>query len=209
VPSSLQHHFTAGALLCYAALCSTAPCLAAAAHAQSRPAVVELFTSEGCSSCPPAESYLGELAQRRDVLALAFHVDYWDDLGWHDRFGLPEAVQRQRAYARVLRLSAVYTPQAVIDGQENFIGSDRRSIARALERQRSGVAVALSARDGEVLVDLREEANVAPSDVILIAYQRSAISKIGQGENAGRTLEEYNIVRGLRTLGRWAGENQQ
>jgi hypothetical protein len=171
--------------------------------------VVELFTSEGCSSCPPAEAYLGELAQRREVLALAYHVDYWDDLGWHDRFGLPEAVQRQRAYARVLGLSAVYTPQAVIDGQENFIGSDRRSIARALEKPRSGVALALSARDGEVVVDLREQANVAPSDVVLVAYQRSAISRIGRGENAGRTLQEFNIVRALRNLGRWAGEKQQ
>src|SRR5208282_4725552 len=110
VRSSPQHHLAAGAFLCSAALCC-----AATANAQSRPAVVELFTSEGCSSCPPAEAYLGELAQRREVLALAYHVDYWDHLGWHDRFGLPEAVQRQRAYARVLGLSTVYTPQAVID----------------------------------------------------------------------------------------------
>ena len=171
--------------------------------------MVELFTSEGCSSCPPAEAYLGELAQRPEVLALAYHVDYWDDLGWHDRFALPQAVQRQRAYARALGLSSVYTPQTVIDGQENFIGSDRRSIARALEGRRSGVSFALSARDGEVVVDFREQANVAPSDVVLVAYQRSAISRIGRGENAGRTLEEYNIVRGLRSLGPWAGERRQ
>src|SRR5271168_5093474 len=92
-------------------------CGAAAANAQPRPAVVELFTSEGCSSCPPAETFLGELAQRHDVLALAYHVDYWDDLGWRDRFGLTEAVQRQRNYAKTLRLSSVYTPQVVIDGQ--------------------------------------------------------------------------------------------
>jgi len=171
--------------------------------------VVELFTSEGCSSCPPAEAYLGELAQRPEVLALAYHVDYWDDLGWHDRFGLPQAVQRQRAYARALGLSTVYTPQAVIDGQGNFTGSDRRSIAKALEKPRSGIAIALSARDGEVVVGLPAQDDVAPSDVVLVAYQRSAISHIGRGENAGRTLEEYNIVRGLRNLGRWAGEEGQ
>src|ERR1700761_1077616 len=87
-----------------------------AANAQPRPAVVELFTSEGCNSCPPAEAYVGELASRPDVLALAFHVDYWDDLGWRDRFGLGQAVERQRNYARSLRLSSVYTPEVVIDG---------------------------------------------------------------------------------------------
>ena len=102
-----------GFLIAGAFLCGATP-----VNAQSRPAVVELFTSEGCSSCPPAETYIGELAQRRDVLALAFHVDYWDDLGWRDRFGLPEAVQRQRAYAKSLRLASVYTPQAVIDVEE-------------------------------------------------------------------------------------------
>ncbi|MGC1386686.1 MAG: DUF1223 domain-containing protein [Steroidobacteraceae bacterium] len=207
--SSAPHYRAAGALLCCAALSSAALSPAAAANEQPRPAVVELFTSEGCSSCPPAEAYLGELAQRREVLALAYHVDYWDDLGWRDRFGLPEAVQRQRAYAKALGLSTVYTPQAVIDGQENLVGSDRRSIAKALEKKRSGVPIALSARDGEVVVDLSEQANAAPSDVVLIAFQRSASSRIGRGENAGRTLEEYNVVRDLRRLGRWDGEKRQ
>ncbi len=94
--------------------------------------MVELFTSQGCSSCPPADTYLGELTQRRDVLALAFHVDYWDDLGWRDRFGLPDAVERQRAYAKALRLSTVYTPQVVIDGQDDFVGSDVKSIGREI-----------------------------------------------------------------------------
>src|SRR5258708_29910268 len=112
--SSLRHYLIAGTLLFGGAT----------VNAQSRPAVVELFTSQGCSSCPPADAYIGELTQRRDVLALTFHVDYWDDLGWRDRFGLPDAVHRQRAYAKVLRLSSVYTPQLVIDGQDNFVGSD-------------------------------------------------------------------------------------
>src|SRR5882757_2195980 len=107
----LHHYLIAGTLLCGAPV----------VHAQSTPAVVELFTSQGCSSCPPADTYVGELAQRRDVLALSFHVDYWDDQGWRDRFGLPEAVQRQRAYAKVLRLPSVYTPQVVIDGRNNFV----------------------------------------------------------------------------------------
>ncbi|HEY1313675.1 MAG TPA: DUF1223 domain-containing protein, partial [Steroidobacteraceae bacterium] len=114
------------------------------APALSRPAVVELFTSEGCSSCPPAEAYLGDLARRADVLALAFHVDYWDDLGWRDRFELPEAVQRQRLYARNLRLASIYTPQIVVDGRGDFVGSDRASIAAALAQSRAGVGVAVA-----------------------------------------------------------------
>ncbi|HME41197.1 MAG TPA: DUF1223 domain-containing protein [Steroidobacteraceae bacterium] len=183
--------------------------LAAAAHTQPRPAVVELFTSEGCNSCPPAEAYVGELAQRADVLALAFHVDYWDDLGWRDRFGLPESVQRQRAYANALRLSSVYTPQVVVDGHGNFVGSDRASIGRALAGNRSGVPVALSVRDGEVRVDLGTQDKAAACDVVLIAYLRTAVSPIGRGENAGRTLKEFNIVRGIRSLGRWDGQQRQ
>src|ERR1700682_3460150 len=147
--ASPHRQWIAGVLL----VCALLGC-SRAVNAQSRPAVVELFTSEGCSSCPPAEAYVGELAQRRDVLALTFHVDYWDDLGWRDRFGLPEAVERQRTYAKSLRLSSVYTPQVVIDGQGNFIGSDVKSIGRALTGNRNGVAVALSGRGGEGFLDL-------------------------------------------------------
>jgi hypothetical protein len=178
-------------------------------NAQSRPAVVELFTSEGCSSCPPAETYIGELSRRRNVLALAFHVDYWDDLGWRDRFGLPEAAQRQRAYAKSLRLASVYTPQVVIDGQDNFVGSDVKSIDRALTDNRRGVGVALSVRGGEIFIDLDAQQKDVSSDVLLVAYLRAAVSSIGHGENAGRTLEEFNIVRDFRSLGRWAGQKQQ
>jgi len=198
--SSLHNCLIAGTLLCGTAV----------VHAQSRPAVVELFTSQGCSSCPPADTYIGELTQRRDVLALTFHVDYWDDLGWPDRFGLPEAVERQRAYAKSLRLSSVYTPQVVIDGQDNFVGNDRASIGRTLTGNRNGgVAVALSVRDGDVLVDLDARQKGSPSDVLLVAYLRTAVSSIGRGENAGRTLKEFNIVRDFHSLGRWAGQKQQ
>ncbi len=171
--------------------------------------MVELFTSEGCSSCPPAEAYVGELAQRADVLALTFHVDYWDDLGWRDRFALPEAVQRQRTYAKVLGLSSVYTPQVVIDGHEDCVGSDRNSIGRSLMQKRGGVAVAVSVREDEVLVDLRAQENVAASDIVLVAYRRTAVSPIGRGENAGRTVKEYNIVRAFHSLGRWDGRARQ
>jgi len=103
----------------------------------------------------------------------------------------------------------VYTPQVVIDGHEDCVGSDRSSIGRALAEKRSGVTLALAVRDGEVLVDLGARDNVAPSDVVLVAYRRTAVSPIGRGENAGRTIKEFNIVRNFRSLGRWDGQQRQ
>lgn len=194
---------TAAAIACLAA----GPNVAAEAPAQSRPAVVELFTAEGCSSCPPAETYLGELARRSDVLALAFHVDYWDDLGWRDRFELTQAAERQRTYAHALRLSSVYTPQVVIDGRADFVGSDRKAIGTQLGL-RSGVPVAISLMGKEVLIDIPAQERAAPGEVVLVAYLRKAVSPIGRGENAGRTIQEFNIVRALRPLGRWEGRAQ-
>jgi hypothetical protein len=208
--------------------------ICAVAHADPRPAVVELFTSEGCNSCPPAEAYVGELAGRNDVLALAFHVDYWDDLGWRDRFGLRQSVERQRAYARSLRLSSVYTPEVVIDGRADYVGSNRIGIGNALKERREGVPVTLSVGNGEADVRLTpgqrapsdsgsgESAQGAKAsgpkaqaedevggDVVLVAYLRKAVSAIGRGENAGRTLDEYNIVRAVVPLGRWNGGAQE
>src|SRR5437870_13904008 len=96
-------------------------CCVAATNAQPRPVVLELFTSQGCSSCPPADAYVGKLSARSDVLALAFHVDYWDELGWRDQFALAQSTQRQSVYARNLGRSSVYTPQLVVDGRDNYV----------------------------------------------------------------------------------------
>ena len=106
------------------------------ARAAERPIVVELFTSEGCSSCPPADALLGELATRPNVLALSFHVDYWDRLGWKDPFSSPEATARQQHYARLLGLDTVYTPQIVVDGSWEAVGSDQAAVERALDQAR-------------------------------------------------------------------------
>src|SRR5271167_1386568 len=144
-------------------------CGAAAANGQPRPAVVELFTSEGCSSCPPAEAYVGELAQRPDVLALSFHVDYWDDLGWRDRFDIPEATPRQRRYAQALSLSSVYTPQIVVDGYQDFVGSDRRKIGRSLSTPRTGIPVSIAVNESTVTVDLATAVGSPRGDVVLVA----------------------------------------
>src|SRR6059036_991639 len=93
------------------------------------PVVVELFTSEGCSSCPPADAFLGELAQRPDIVALAFHVDYWDYIGWKDPYASPLTTQRQHDYAAALHLHMVYTPQMVVDGRADVVGSERSDVA--------------------------------------------------------------------------------
>jgi hypothetical protein len=182
-------------------------CTVATAAAQPRPAVLELFTSEGCSSCPPAEAYVAELTQNRNVLPLSFHVDYWDDLGWRDRFSLAAATQRQRVYAQSLRLSSVYTPQAVIDGRSNAVGSNRGAIGRLLDARRDGVSIAIATAAGDVSVELGSSQPATASDVVLIGYLHQAISPIGRGENSGRTLEEFNIVRSLQVIGHWNGRS--
>jgi hypothetical protein len=201
----LQIPLAAAALLCGFVSAD----VAAAGPLQPRRAVIELFTSEGCSSCPPAESYLGELALRPDVLALAFHVDYWDDLGWRDRFEVAAAVPRQRRYAKTLHLPSIYTPQLIVDGRVDFVGSDRRAVAAALTEPRQGVAVTITVQEGDIQIDLPAQDGGPPCDVLLIAYRRSATSAIGRGENAGRTLTEYSIVRGVQNLGTWSGQARQ
>jgi hypothetical protein len=179
----------------------------APAQAQSRPAVVELFTSEGCSSCPPAEAYIGELAKHKDVLALAFHVDYWDELGWKDPFSLKISTDRQYAYSRVFGHSSVYTPQVVIDGKDEFVGTDSRRISAALAVARPGVPLRISLDPESLVVELPAGEKTSPSEVLLVPYVRTATSSIGRGENAGRTLQEFNIVRGVREMGRWNGQS--
>jgi hypothetical protein len=124
----------------------------AAAGAEPRPVVLELFTSEGCSSCLPAEVIVNELAQRPNVLPLSFHVDYWDDLGWRDRYSLASATGRQRAYARTLRRSSVYTPQVVIDGSRDIVGSQRAAVMEAVSGRRDGVATSLSVGGGTIQI---------------------------------------------------------
>lgn len=180
-------------------------CFAGAAGAQSRPAVIELFTSEGCSSCPPAEALLGELVQRQNILALSFHVDYWDDLGWRDKFAIRDAAVRQRAYSHTLGHSSVYTPEVIVDGRDDFLGSDRTGIDKAVMGLRTGVPIDVSVSGGEVRVELSAGQCLAPSDVMLVTYLRKTVSAIGRGENSGRTLQEFNVVRSIRNVGRWNG----
>jgi hypothetical protein len=190
---------------CAAVLLLTA-CVAVMAGV--RPAVIELYTSQGCSSCPPADALLGELAQRPDVLALSFHVDYWDQYGWPDRFALPEARQRQLDYVRHFKLDWVYTPDMVIDGHVDVLGVDRNDILHRLMAPRTGVPVHLAFEGTDLIVSV-DAVSGASGNVELISYMPKAVTPIGRGENAGRELHEFNVVRSFETLGTWKGAAAQ
>ncbi len=172
------------------------------------PVVVELFTSQGCSSCPPADAFLGELAQREDVVALAFHIDYWDYIGWKDPFASPEYTNRQRSYGFALGLRTIYTPQMVIDGRADAVGSDRGTVLHRIERASALPKLPLtleSVGDGAYRLILPEARLEQPAIVWVAIYDREERTVVKRGENAGRTLTDYNIVRELRQLARWDG----
>ncbi|MEA2768894.1 MAG: hypothetical protein QOD93_1856, partial [Acetobacteraceae bacterium] len=167
--------------------------LATTAQAQQAPVVVELFTSQGCSSCPPADAFLTDLArQRGDVLPLAFHVTYWDSLGWKDPYSLDAATARQRQYARHLGDDGVYTPQMVVDGTTGFVGSSRLQGLSAISGAApKPVPVSLN-RDGQNLL-INVGAGSGQAAVLLIGFDPAHETQIGRGENSGRKLLESNI----------------
>jgi hypothetical protein len=178
-----------------------------ASLAAERPVVVELFTSQGCSSCPPANAYLNELSkERRDVLALAFHVTYWDRLGWKDPFSLQAATQRQDVYGRRFG-DGSYTPEIVVDGAAGMVGSDRGDVGSAIEnaRRNGHTAAAVSvAKNGEQ-VSIQVGAGSGSGRILLIGFDHEHTTAIGRGENSGRTLTEANVVRSIRSVGQWVG----
>lgn len=178
------------------------------AGAVAQPVVVELFTSQGCSSCPPADVFIGELARRPGIIALAYHVDYWDELGWKDRFAIPEATQRQRGYVRRLARSGPFTPQMVVSGDTSLVGSNRAAVERAIAGDRDALAIVLSKSGGNLQIDLTE-AWREPMDVWLVSYLSEATHRIESGENARRTLKHYNVVRSFKRLATWSGKPQR
>jgi hypothetical protein len=177
----------------------------------SSPVVVELFTSQGCSSCPPADALLGELAQRPDIVALAFHVDYWDYIGWKDPFATRATTERQRAYARVLKQRYVYTPEMVVEGTGHDTGRERAGIERLLaqaQRRSSKRATPELSRSSSGALTVKLAAfplEGQPADVTLAIYDRRHSTPVASGENQGRMLENFNIVRRLEALSRWDG----
>jgi len=190
--------------------CLLGAALIAAPNAQAadaaHPVVVELFQSQGCSSCPPANANLLTVVDRPDVLALSFGVTYWDDLGWKDTFASPTFTARQWDYAKGFKHDQVFTPQVIVNGRKDGVGADVREFAGLIaqgDRGARGPAVALSA--GEVTVAAAPTAQ--PADVWLVRYDPRLVQvPIRRGENGGKTLPHRNVVKELVRLGGWSGE---
>ncbi|WP_048647310.1 DUF1223 domain-containing protein [Nitratireductor soli] len=202
-----------------AVLFALALCLPYAAFADGKAVrplgVVELFTSQGCNSCPPADAVLAELAQSRHIVALAYHVDYWDYLGWHDVLGSAENTARQRAYAKTLDKMSVYTPQAIVNGQRDMNGARRDRIQSALDdmaHTARGLRADVSIEDkGDSIVivagGLTDKGDREPvnAHVVIVDFTPKQSVAIRAGENRGQTLDYWNTVNGMQTIGMWSG----
>jgi hypothetical protein len=191
-----------------------AAALPAMAGEQPGPWAVELFTSQGCSSCPPADAHLGELARRADVVALSFQVNYWDYIGWKDAFASQVTTERQRSYARTLKQRYVYTPEMVVDGFAHDPGRESPPIAKLLaeaHRRQPKRATPELSRDmaGPITIKLAAfTVDNGKADVSLAYYDRRHTTKIMNGENGGRMLDNFNIVRRFELLDRWDGREK-
>lgn len=174
--------------------------------------VVELFTSQGCSSCPPADDFLAELADRPDILALSLHVDYWDYLGWQDVYAMPAFTRRQVAYGEAASARSVYTPQMVVQGQARLVGSHRdQAIAaiRAIAAQPRAAEITLTRREDALEVKVTPLADPAPAGVIwFVPFHSPAPLLIDRGENAGREIAYRNVARSWMKLGKWDGRGE-
>ena len=187
-----------------AVACGSGPALS-----EDNPVVVELYTSQGCSSCPPADELMHELAGREDVIALALHVDYWDYIGWKDAFADPAHTARQRDYARAHGRRSVYTPQMIVNGQDSIVGARAIELAEAImahAKTDSGITLALR-RTGERLRISAQPgpARVAAVSVTVVRYHPRREVDILRGENAGRHAVYSNVVEEWRVVGEWSG----
>lgn len=174
--------------------------------ADQKRAVVELFTSQGCSSCPPADKILADYAQSKDVLALSWHVDYWNYLGWKDTFSKAEFTNRQRLYAAAFKRRGVYTPQAVVNGRNHVVGSSRTDITKLIdtyEASNRGLSSPLKIKEtGDTIhVVAQAGADVKKATLWMVYFDKSHKVKIKRGENRGETITYHNVVRDVAVLG--------
>lgn len=182
-------------------------------------AVVELFTSQGCSSCPPADKVVGDLVSEGDVLALTLPVDYWDYLGWRDTLGKPEHSERQRAYATGRKDRNVYTPQAVVNGQVHVVGSRRERIDNSIADLQKASSDTSSSLPLDVTLTKNSDAltvsvsGIGPQSknttIWLVFYDKAHIVDIGRGENRGSKVTYHNVVREMRPIGMWNGKDTE
>lgn len=184
--------------------------LPASAWAQRSPVLVELFTSQGCSSCPPADALLADLARKPDVIALALHVDYWDYLGWQDKFGQAAHTDRQRKYAKAARERSIYTPQLIVQGVDRVVGANAEAALTAISAHQAspaGALLRLERDGGAVRIQLTPVASpiAGPSVVYLVRFLPRETVEIADGENAGQTVDYINIVTEWNAVARWDG----
>lgn len=175
-----------------------------------QPVVVELFTSQACPACPAAEAYLRELAGRSDVIALEYHIDYYDYSGWKDPFGQPDFTKRWRGYAKSLGARYEYTPFMVVDGAAHVVGSERDKVERQIQRQQT-LPVAqprleLTRADNAAIVTVEGDMAAGALDLILAGYDGRHETMVTAGENRGKTLVNVNVVRDFRRLAQWTGQ---
>lgn len=171
--------------------------------------VVELFTSQGCSSCPPADAVLGELVEQENVVALAYHVDYWNYLGWEDTFSSKQSTDRQYDYARTLGRKSVYTPQVVINGRDHINGSDKRGIndkLAAFDSSERGLTVPVAATTDGDKIRISIGPGAGKANVVLVYFDAKNTVDVERGENRGRKLTYWNSVRDIQTVAMWEGE---
>jgi len=188
------------------ALFSTAP--VAAAELKTNPtAIVELFTSQGCSSCPPADALLSEIGARQDVIALAYHVDYWDYIGWQDTFGSAAFSQYQRDYAAARGEARIYTPQLMVNGTSDVVGSRRDEIDAALSTASLPIPLTLSEDDGMLAISADGNAAFPSARLWLVTYKDHASVEVERGENRDRLLDYSNIVTDRHIIGMWDHES--
>lgn len=193
--------------LCVAGVLSGLSASIAGAVTISKPeAVIELFTSQGCHSCPPADKLMGKMNREGDYLTLNWHVDYWDYLGWKDIFATPENTQRQYAYARAMRERQVYTPQAVINGRDHSVGSDERKIrnlATTMKASSHGLSVPITVEKGEdgMSIAIQKGDVKGAATLHMVFFNKTQEVEIARGENAGKTLKYHNVVGRAQPLG--------
>jgi len=166
-------------------------------------AVLELFTSQGCSSCPPADAKLMELQKRGDVITLAYHVDYWDYIGWTDTFGAKANTDRQKSYAQSWGSSMIYTPELVVNGLKGVVGSRDKEVSGALDGATLVLPVALSVDDKMLSISVGPQSGGSNAAVWLVTFKDHQSVAIDRGENAGQTMDYTQIVTSRQMLGMW------
>jgi hypothetical protein len=170
-------------------------------------AVAELFTSQGCSSCPAADAFLSELAKREDVVTLAYHVDYWNYIGWEDTFSDKKHSDLQRQYAVATGSDQIYTPQLLINGGKNFVGSHKSKIDAAISQSQLPVEIQFAVNEESLTINIPAHESEAKKAIVWLVYYRTGEEvKITRGENRGKTLRYSSIVHDRQIVGMWYGE---